>query len=109
MQFNPYDYDETYVMHCASKEEAREFAEYLEGLGFKDSNPGYSLFLRGNGWSNYGGGTCYRFNAGKIGSLDDYRHCIHSFNPVILEFRDFTWGDCDISLSFDEAFKEMLE
>lgn len=111
MRFNPDDYDETYVMHCSTKEEAAQFAEYLSEFGFRDKYPDYALFKASSGWNKTGGGTCYRFHAHRIDSLENYQRGVgvYRFNPVILEFSDFTWGNENISLSFDEAFKEMLK
>ena len=111
MRFNPYDYDETCVMHCASRKEAAEFAKCLKEFGLYDRYPRYALFVAGNGWSKNGGGTCYRFHAHKIDSLENYRRgfTVYNFNPLILEFGDFNWGDEYISLSFDEVFNEMLK
>lgn len=113
MKFNIEDYDETYVMHCKSSNEADIFAEYLDSQGYTWSSG--NSYVGRTFWSPVGGGTCYRFKRGFRGFLESYLQDVMSenlgFNAKVLEFDDFEWGiECDKDhppsiefISFDQA------
>ena len=105
--FNPNDYDETYVMHCRSKEEAVVFGDYMKRLGYTLNN-GQSF---GVYWDRIDGGTCYRFKAGVRDSYNCYLdQSIWGFVPEILEFSDFCWDkDIKDNIELEFTFEQFME
>lgn len=85
-RFDINDYKGNYAMHCKTEEEAREFCNYLHGIGSK--------WRDGNSYANYTshfvyeGNTAYAFNKGEYCSVRFYR----SNGYTILNFSDFDWS-----------------
>ena len=102
INFNIEDYDETYVMHCKTEEDANEFLEYLDSLGFTWGNG--TSYIGRNRWHEYGENTYYRFMANSYGSLDYARQQGYK----ILEFDDFVFYEDDAELP-QMSFAEMCE
>ena len=106
MRFDFYDYDETYAMHCDTKEKARVFLSHLHSLGKRwSSGRSYdNQFL----WK--GEDSCYRFVAGTFdrrGYYTSYEAAADfGFTIEILEFDDFDWGDQgDLTLGSEVKFE----
>lgn len=83
MKFNIDDYKGKYVMHCKTKEEAKDFCNYLHSIGKRWCDS--TSYLDYTEWNNRKEGTCYNFNVGCCCDLDFYR----SKNYTILEWSDF--------------------
>lgn len=98
--FNLDDYKGSYVMHCATEEEANSFLEVLHNAG-REWNSGDS-YLNTNYYNDYGNQTCYRFNAGEYGFLQYYK----GNGYIVLEWSDFM-EDKTPEIS-DEEFHNML-
>lgn len=83
MKFNIDDYKGKYVMHCKTKEEAKDFCNYLHSIGKRWCDS--TSYLDYTEWNAYKKDTCYNFNVGCCCDLDFYR----SRNYTILEWSDF--------------------
>lgn len=77
MRFDINDYEGKYVMHCKTKEEAREFCDYIDCCGIH-YNPNVSF-------SHHNENTCYNFNLNTFASKDYYKRNQYT----ILEWSDF--------------------
>ena len=84
--FNIDNYPGNYCMHCATKEEALEFLQYLDSVG-RTWNGGDS-YLSFSNYNMYGNETVYHFNEGTCGDRD---YALLS-NCIILE-----WSLCKTS------------
>ena len=85
-RFNIDNYKGSYVMHCKTETEAREFCEYLHSIGRRwDSGRSYS---KHNYYELYKNKIAYNFNDGTVCDVDYYRECDYT----ILEFSDFDWS-----------------
>ena len=100
-KFNPNNYDNSTVMFCPTEESARIFISFLGELGMKWGD-GTEMNGSRTRYDEYEETTCYRFNAGRYGSLEHYKENAY----VILDFDDFDWGETAQAelISFDEAF-----
>lgn len=106
MKFEIDKYDETYAMHCESKEENEAFSAYLDSIGKRwRSGDRYTQLSYYNKKGDY---MCFYFH---IGTHGDVRHA--DDETKILRFSDFEWDgflsaknaeDYDVSLSFDSLF-----
>lgn len=76
-----------YVMHCDTEENAKIFCRYLHEKGH-DWIDG-SLYISDTHYSLDKEKTCYEFESGLHGNLDDYKE----MGFVILEFEDFDWSE----------------
>ena len=83
MKFNIKNYKGKYVMHCKTKEEAKDFCAYLHSID-KEWNDG-SSYLKTTEWNSYKEAMCYNFNEGTCCDVDWYR----DRNYVILAWEDF--------------------
>lgn len=83
MEFNINNYPGFFAMHCKTKEEARDFCNYLDTIGKTWWN--MSSYKRNHHWGEFREDTVYYFNEGAYG-------CISARYPVsyrILEWSDF--------------------
>ena len=76
-----------YAMHCDTEEKAKIFCKYLHEKGH-DWIDG-SLYISDTHYSLDKEKTCYEFESGLHGNLDDYKE----MGFVILEFEDFDWSE----------------
>ena len=83
MQFDIRDYPGKYVMHCKTKEEAKDFCQHLHDLGLKWST-GTSYACCDN-WEDHRTRTAYSFNTGQYANTDYFR----GLHYTILEWEDF--------------------
>ena len=83
MEFNIDNYKGLYVMHCKTKEEARDFCNYLYSIG-KNWCSGDSYYWQTN-YHTYQDKTCYNFNEGSFSNIYFYKG--EGFK--ILEWSDF--------------------
>lgn len=83
MKFNIDDYKGKYAMHCKTKEEARDFCNYLHSLGQKWRNG--DSYLSNTNWETYRSSTCYDFNSNEYSGKDFFE----KYNYTILEWEDF--------------------
>lgn len=83
MKFNIDNYKGKYVMHCETKEEAKDFCNYLHGLG-REWRDGDSYADETN-WFRYMKHTVYYFNEG---TFSDCAYAEYE-NHIILEWSDF--------------------
>ena len=107
-KFNYYDYDETYVMWCDTKEKALIFISHL------DKTLGRETYRTRSGcpiWNDGGAGTGYRFVGENWDSIDTYLGDKWQYLGIkecnVLDFDSFEWDgyegkQYDIQLSFDE-------
>ena len=102
MRFNPKEYNKMTVMHCHTKEQAEEFAEYLDYFGYKLRN---GQRYKGNIDFSFQNQTCYNFNTGTYGDIDYFR--VKGY--VILEFSDFEWTDNNEGFIIDIKEKELID
>ena len=100
MKFNIDDYTGMVVMHCKTRECAKEFCEYLSSIG-KTWRGGTSYNVRTN-FDMYEARTCYNFQSGQYGSIEYFTEN----NYTILEVEYFFFYDFDVYIhfSFDEMF-----
>lgn len=104
--FNIEDYDETYVMHCKTKEDAIVFTEYLCSIGKRwCSHEDYTPY--NTSWENYKEQTCYEFVGGTFCDLPYFiQENYHILNFEDFEFKDlYEIGDKD-NTAFDEFISE---
>ena len=83
MKFNIEDYKGNYAMHCKTKEEAKDFCRYLDGLGRKWCDG--EKYTENTCWDVYKDKTCYAFNVGEYSSLSYYE----TNGYTLLEWSDF--------------------
>ena len=83
MKFNINDYKGKYVMHCKTKDEAKNFCAYLDGVG-KRWRSG-ERYTDDTYYDRYLEDTVYEFNTNQ---LDDIR-CSREDGYTILEWEDF--------------------
>lgn len=89
--------NESFAMHCETREEAEEFLEFLHSLGRKWVDG--VTYKDVNSWSSYKHNTVYFFNKGTFANLS----YAERNGATILE-----WGDCNNSqselepMTFDE-------
>lgn len=76
--------DVNVVMHCPTKSSAEAFLEHLDSVG-REWCDGIPYDARDAMWDEYEENTCYAFNEGIFGDLDDYKHR----NYLYLHFFDF--------------------
>lgn len=74
------------AMHCRTAEEAEQFCKVMHDSG-KTWASGGSYIYGGTRFYTYGEDTCYLFNSGLYGGLND----IINDGFEILEFSDFDW------------------
>ena len=86
MIFNINDYKGKYVMHCKTREEARDFCKYLHSIG-KRWCTGDSYLVETK-WKTYGENTAYSFNRGEYTDVNWYKN----EGYTILEWSDFMNG-----------------
>ena len=99
MRFNIDDYSGEYVMHCATREEAERFCEYLDSVG--RSWCSQQRYDKLTNFNSYGSKTVYYFNEGLYGDIDT----VDIGDHTVLRFCDFDWDDnSELSMSFDEMF-----
>lgn len=84
MKFDINNYKGTYVMHCKTEEEAREFCNYLHSIERKWSH-GVS-YKATTCWTRNTKEICYNFNEGVYCDKDYYEKAGYT----ILEWSDFT-------------------
>lgn len=77
MRFDINDYKGKYVMRCKTKEEAKEFCDYIDCYGIY-YNPDTSF-------NYHNGNICYNFNVNTFDSKDFYE----KYGYTILEWSDF--------------------
>jgi len=96
MKFDINHYDDMYVMHCKTEEEADIFLEFLDSLEmmWRDN----SSYLSFNAYQEYDDRTCYCFWRGEYCGLDYYK----SNEYIVLEFSDFEWDE-PLEVSEDDA------
>ena len=100
MVFDPRAYDDTYVLHCKTREQAKIFCDVMNEYGY----------LMGSGkrydaqkWSE--GTACYRWQAGWVASRKFYE----GQGREILEFDDFEWFETNEtapSMDFSQLFDQ---
>ena len=83
MKFNIANYKGNYAMHCKTKEEAKDFCRYLDGLGRKWCDG--EKYTENTCWDVYKDKTCYDFNDGTYDSLSYFEENGYT----ILEWSDF--------------------
>ena len=83
MKFNINDYKGKYVMHCKTKDEAKNFCAYLDSVGRTWCSGGH--YTDGNNYDRYRENTVYYFNEGTYCDISDARER----NYTILEWEDF--------------------
>ena len=83
MKFNINDYKGKYVMHCKTKDEAKNFCAYLDSVGKRWRNG--SRYTDNTCYKHYEEDTVYGFNEGMF---DDIR-CSKADGYTILEWEDF--------------------
>lgn len=93
-KFDISEYDDSVVMHCTTEEEAKVFCNFLhsQGLTWK-SGKSYAEFTN---YKVYKHNTCYRFNCGTFGDLDEYIDEGFYYDRKVLkvlEFSDFCWDE----------------
>ena len=86
MKFNINNYKGKYVMHCKTKEEAREFCNYLHSIGRKWNNG--EFYINQSCYYTYREDTVYFFNDD---AFDDVEYAREK-GYTILEFSDFDWS-----------------
>ena len=105
------DYDETYVMHCPTKESAQIFLKHLDSLGKRWW--GGMPYTASTEWYQHKTNTCYRFYADIYDSIKFYtskdcKRCL-GFSANVLEFDDFEWDDCESEvIEVDMPFEELI-
>lgn len=72
------------VMHCPTKDSAEEFLNHLQSIG-RIWCDGIPYDGRETMWDTYKEYSCYVFNEGMFGELDDYKRR----NYLVLNFYDF--------------------
>lgn len=85
MKFDINNYKGNYVMHCKTKDEAREFLDYLNSVG-KKWQDGEAYSKKNIYWHWGKENTCYNFNEGRLADKKYYL----SKDFTILEWSDFT-------------------
>jgi hypothetical protein len=87
------------VMHCATKEDALIFLDFLDSAGMRWCN-GRS-YIEFTPWR--GADECYNFNEGRHGSLEFYTQN----GCTILEYDDFEWDFNNTSeiISYDDLMR----
>ena len=86
MIFNIDDYKGKYAMHCKTREEAKDFCQYLHSIGRHWSSG--SWYSEVTNYSAYGEDTAYAFNIGQYSPADYY----YRNGYTILEWSDFMNG-----------------
>ena len=86
-KFNIEDYPGKYVMHCNSEGKAKVFCRYMDSIGLKWSSD--RPYLGRTIWCVCKEETCYSFNFGMFGYVEDYSDNLY----LILEFDDFDWSE----------------
>lgn len=86
-KFRMEDYKGRYVMHCDTEEKAKIFCRYLHVNGCNWMNGNY--YIEDIHYSLDEEKTCYEFESGLHGNLDDYKE----MRFEILEFDDFDWSE----------------
>ena len=84
MKFNINEYEGKYAMHCKTKEEARDFCNYLHRVGRTWCNG--ASYLTCTEYDSYMEQTTYEFNSGMFGRREYYEKERHY---KILEWSDF--------------------
>ena len=92
-KFRLEDYKGNYVMHCSTDKMAETFLKFLHKHG-KSWGSGVNYLDQIN-WKMYKKDTCYLFNEGLFGELEDFKE----ENYKILEFDDFDWNNEDVEWS----------
>uniref|UniRef100_UPI00402AF1D7 hypothetical protein n=1 Tax=[Ruminococcus] torques TaxID=33039 RepID=UPI00402AF1D7 len=88
-KFRLEDYKGNIVMHCNTEEKAKIFQIFLDRNG-KSWGSGVNYLDQIN-WKMYKKDTCYLFNEGLFGELEDFKE----ENYKILEFDDFDWSNTE--------------
>ena len=83
MKFNFNDYKGKYVMHCKTKEDAKEFCILMHEDGRKWRS--YNSYIGNYNWDCHKMNTCYNFNNGEYSAIDYYI----KNDYTILEWVDF--------------------
>ena len=83
--FNIDDYPGKYAMHCNSEGKAKVFCRYMDSIGLKWRTDW--SYLDCTAWGVNKEKTCYFFNCGMFGSVENYSDNLY----LILEFDDFDW------------------
>ena len=83
MKFNIKNYKGRYAMHCKTKEEARDFCNYLHNIGKRWNN--YTSYLDKTDWSTYKSNTVYLFHENLYWSINNAKQNGYT----ILEWEDF--------------------
>lgn len=111
--FNYENYDDHYVMHCKTEEDAKIFMRYLRNVGASWSG-GDSYSENDTRWNIMREKTCYRFRKGVYDSIDFYQDDEATkdalgYSCFVLEFDEFDWSKSDIVFSFDSFFAGIKE
>lgn len=106
MKFEIDKYDETYAMHCESREENEAFSAYLDSIGKRwRSGRRYTQLSY---YDTDGDDMCFYFHSGTCGRVS-----LADDETKLLRFSDFELDDFlpakkaedyDVSLSFDSLF-----
>ena len=96
MKFNLDNYKGKYVMHCKTEEEAKDFCNFLHQNN-KEWSSGDS-YLSFTNWSQFTDKTCYYFNVGIFGSIQNATN----ENYIVLEWEDFMKDTISTSNATDE-------
>lgn len=96
MKFNLDNYKGKYVMHCKTEEEACDFCNFLHQNNKKwSSGDSYLIFTN---WSQFTDKTCYYFNVGIFGSIQNATN----ENYMVLEWEDFMKDTISTNNATDE-------
>ena len=85
-KFNIDDYPGKYAMRCNSEGKAKVFCRYMDSIGLKWRTDW--SYLDCTAWGVHKEETCYFFNCGMFGSVENYSDNLY----LILEFDDFDWS-----------------
>lgn len=96
MKFNLDNYKGKYVMHCKTEEEAKDFCNFLHQNNKKWSSGDSYLSL--TNWSQFTKKTCYYFNVGIFGSIQNATN----ENYMVLEWEDFMKDTISTNNATDE-------
>lgn len=100
MVFDPRAYDDTYVLHCKTMEQAEIFCDVMNEHGYRLAS---GSTYDGKQWSEVN--SCYRWKAGLVCSRGFYE----KRGRKILEFDDFEWFETNEtapSMDFSQLFDQ---
>lgn len=96
MKINLDNYKGKYVMHCKTEEEAESFCNFLHQNNKKWSSG--DSYLSFTDWSRFTDKTCYYFNVGIFGSIQNAT----IENYIVLEWEDFMKDTISTNNATDE-------